>query len=94
MQSTNFKLEILKPEDVNETAKLIKTAIKENPYYNSGAKQEYTSWYTPQQLLRHMKKKDLIMTVARIKGKIIGFGSVWRAMGAAAVVAGVVLLAV
>ncbi len=81
MRNTNFKLEILKQEDVNEAAGLIKTVIKENPYYNSRAKQEYTSWYTPQQLLRHMKKKDLIMTVAKSNGKIIGFGSVWRSMG-------------
>lgn len=80
MQSTN-KIELLKPEEARQAAALIKSVILENPYYNAAVKKEYISWYTPTQLLRHLKKKDMILAVAKISNKIVGFGSVWRSFG-------------
>jgi len=71
----------LKSEDVAETAALIKKVIRENPYYNAAAKKEFITWYTPYQLNQHLKKKDMILVVAKIKSKIVGFGSVWKSFG-------------
>jgi len=76
-----FKLGQLKTEEVKETSALIKKIIRENPYYNNSAKKEFITWYTPNQLSRHLEKKDMIFVVAKLKDKIVGFGSVWKSFG-------------
>lgn len=86
MQNTNkkIKLDLLKPEEVTQAANLMKKVLLENPYYNKESKKEYMIWYSAEQIMRHMKKGDVILTAAKINGKIIGFGSLWKSFGGVA----------